>query len=283
MATLVKIQRETGRSPSLETFGRDQPLPWARQQLPWALKSDGGFEERRRRPPGAEGRTRLGGPNPTEVGVPHGPAPCSFPRGRFGTHLQHPRRPRGCCPALLLLLGRIPGRGPPVSHTRLSQGRSQPCPAPRGTSWGPQRGSAPGPAPLPRRGRLASALWSGCGRSQKNVSYYCLFLPGFSPPLPANKAFPIAEHTSPSSLPSSRTPGPSSILVALPRPAPPAPVPPQLLPQIFLNFEPGRGPGAAPCRVQSTQSLLHPAESQPLRLWGLFGGTWGREDAVGWR
>lgn len=67
----------------------------------------------------------------------------------------------------------------------------------------------------------AAALWSGCGRSQKNASYYCLFLPGSSPPLPANKAFPIAEHTSMASLPSSRTPGPSSILVALPRPIPP--------------------------------------------------------------
>lgn len=70
--------------------------------------------------------------------------------------------------------------------------------------------------PVVRRGRLAAALWSGCGRSQKNVSYYCLFLPGFSPPLPANKAFPIAEHTATTSLPSSRSPGPSSILVAFP-------------------------------------------------------------------
>lgn len=171
-----------------------------------------------------------------------------------------------------------------------------PCPTPGSARDAPSRAlhpeephGDPKEVQLPARPRCPDAaawralLWSGCGRSQKNVSYYCLFLPGFSPPLPANKAFPIAEHTSPSSLPSSRTPGPSSILVALPRPAPPAPVPPQLLPQIFLNFEPGRGPGAAPCQVQSTQSLLHPAESQLLRLWGLFGGTRGREDAVGWR
>lgn len=38
-----------------------------------------------------------------------------------------------------------------------------------------------------------SELWMW--EKSKNVSYYCLFLPGFSPPLPANKAFPIAEHT----------------------------------------------------------------------------------------
>lgn len=211
------------------------------------------------------------------------PLRAASPEGALGLTYSIRAGPVGAARLCCCSWGGFLAVPPPVSHTRLSQGRSQPCPAPRGTSWGPQRGSAPGPAPLPRRGRLASALWSGCGRSQKNVSYYCLFLPGFSPPLPANKAFPIAEHTSPSSLPSSRTPGPSSILVALPRPALPAPVPPQLLPQIFLNFEPGRGPGAAPCQVQSTQSLLHPAESQPLRLWGLFGGTRGREDAVGWR
>lgn len=91
--------------------------------------------------------------------------------------------------------------------------------------------------PVVRRGRLAAALWSGCGRSQKNVSYYCLFLPGFSPPLPANKAFPIAEHTATTSLPSSRSPGPSSILVAFPCLL----LPPCPSPSVFPQFPSSHG------------------------------------------
>lgn len=227
-------------------FGRDQPLPCARQQLPWELKGDGSFEERRRGPPGAEGRARLGGPAPRRWGSHAAPLPAASPRlnpesaRRFATHLQHPHRPRGCCPAVLLLLGRLPGRGPPRVPHQAQPGTLPAVPCTLGSLMGllpgPRRGSAPVPAPLPRRGRLANALWSGCGRSHKNVSYYCLFLPGFSPPLPANKAFPIAEHTSPSSLPSSRTPGPSSILVALPRPAPPRPCPSPAASPNFPDF-----------------------------------------------
>lgn len=119
---------------------------------------------------------------------------------------------------------------------------------PRGGSHGrvcPSVGLSPSPArlgdPVVRRSRLAAALWSGCGRSQKNVSYYCLFLPGFSPPLPANKAFPIAEHTATTSLPSSRSPGPSSILVLSlllsPHPSP------RLFPPSFPVFIPWCGHG----------------------------------------
>lgn len=218
---------------SLETFGRDQPLPWARQQLPWALKSDGGFEERRRRPPGAEGRTRLGGPDPTEVGVPHGPAPCSFPRGRFGTHLQHPRRPRGCCPALLLLLGRIPGRGPP------------PCPTPGSARDAPSRAlhpeephGDPKEVQLPARPRCPdAAAWRAlCGLDVGEVKKMFLITASsclaFLHHSQLIKHFLLlSTHPHPASLPPAhRAPAPSWLLSLVPL------LPPLSLPSCFPKF-----------------------------------------------
>lgn len=164
-----------------------------------------------------------------------------------------------CTPAWRSFMGLLPSRCP-SRHRRSSRGRSVARPG-RGTSLSLSRtrglGSA---APLSERSRLASVLRSGCGRSQKNVSYYCLFLPGFSPPLPANKAFPIAEHTSTASLPSSRAPGPSSILVALPRPVPPAPVlQPSAFPPRFPGFQ-----GKPKTWVGGCPSCLLPRASKGL-------------------
>lgn len=212
-----------------------------------------------------EGSTELGAaPDPTSVWL-------------FPTHLQHPRpagahgtaRPWRGSP------GRDPTRGSGSAGAALLRALSPdsedlhgsaPLPPPILPRWGlprpcPSRwgnvtlaGLAAGARlgdPVVRRSRLAAALWSGCGRSQKNVSYYCLFLPGFSPPLPANKAFPIAEHTATTSLPSSRSPGPSSILVAFPRLLlPPRPSPsafPPSFPVSMANPMPWYGHGHHHC------------------------------------
>ena len=187
------------------------------------------------------------------------------PRARGASPLTYSSRVPRHCPAPVKLSR--PRSWARWRHAGLSRGSSAPCRVPwlGGASWvcsppATRPGTAglpqprrrltrpgecvrprPGPggsARRPRRPNAAawrSVLWSGCGRSHKNVSSYCLFLPGCSPPLPANKAFPIAEHTATASRPSSRSPGPRSILAALPRPVPP--------PLAFTGRFPTRFPG----------------------------------------
>ena len=85
-------------------------------------------------------------------------------------------------------------------------------------------------------------------KSPKTVPPRCLFLPGSAPPLSAHKAFPIAEHTAPLCLPSSRASAPSCSVPLLAPTASPAWVLGRAL--LFLVMEVFSGTHAVPVKQQ---------------------------------